>query len=138
MSGSCEPSCKQATRAAIPSSLLVRPFLYSPHGLTALGPFDPPPYSLYWFLRPTHPISLHIFESVRYEDRGGSWGLALPFAHRSFALEQGLLCSPGSPLFTQPHCLHTIGNYLVYTPLCIIYCPDVDLANEMESHEWIV
>ena len=49
MSGSCEPSCKQATRAAIPSSLLVRPFLYSPHGLTALGPFDPPPYSLYWF-----------------------------------------------------------------------------------------
>ena len=59
-------------------------------------------------------------------------GLALPFAHRSFALEQGLLCSPGSPLFTQPHCLHTIGNYLVYTPLCIIYCPDVDLANEIQ------
>ena len=36
MSGSCEPSCKQVTRAAIHSSLFVRPLLYSPHGLTAL------------------------------------------------------------------------------------------------------
>ena len=60
------------------------------------------------------------------------WGLALPFAHRSFALELGLLFFPGSPLFTQPHCLHALGTYLRTSLHVFIYCPDVDLANERQ------
>ena len=43
----------------------------------------------------------------------------------------------GSPLFTQPHCLRTIGNYFVHF-LCISYCPNVDLANETSSRVVLV
>ena len=67
-------------------------------------------------------ISIRLYESTGVRSRppfGASqgwavafWGLALPFAHRSFALELGLLFFPGSPLFTQPHCLHALGSYL--------------------------